>query len=81
LTPRWNIALSASYYEYESVENDTTDEDEVRLDGSITYHLSPWANLSLNYSFLDHEDNIVSTESYQNNIVLLKLDLNYEKRL
>jgi polysaccharide biosynthesis protein VpsM len=81
LTPRWNITLSGSYNKYESVENDTTDEDVVRLGGSITYSLSPWANLSLNYSFSDHEDNIVDTASYQNNIVLLRIDLSYDKRL
>ena len=81
LTPKWNISLSAYYKEYETVETDTTDTDSVGLNGSITYRLSPWANLVLNYSFIDYEDNIVGTESYQNNIVSLRLDLNYAKRL
>lgn len=81
LTPRWDISLSVSYNKDESVETDTTDADVARFGGSITYRLSPWANLVLNYSFLDYEDNISDTRSYKNNIVLIKLDLSHTSRL
>jgi hypothetical protein len=78
LSPDWNVSLTSSYFTYESLETDTTDEDELRISAEISYRVAAWANLALSYSYTDFEDNNESTGSYENNVVLLRLNLSHQ---
>ncbi len=81
ISARWNISFSASYNEYETIDTDTTDANTIAVGGGITYRISSFANMNVNYRYSDYEDNSVGANSYQNHIVILRLNLAYSQRL
>jgi Putative beta-barrel porin 2 len=79
---RLNGSVYASYNKYKSLSGQATDTDDesINAGASLSYTLTPWASLSLAYSYINFNDKIDNVNDYTNNIVALAIRLNYSTR-
>jgi hypothetical protein len=76
-TNKFAASLSTSYGNYKSIETNETDTDEMTFTTSLTYRLRPWATLALSYNYVKSYDKKDDANAYDNNRVLLTLNLSY----
>ena len=81
LAEKWTGSLTAAYTKYKSTEPPDVEIDETAFGADLRYSFRPWATLMLSYYYLNHNDKVLNTADYHNNIVLLTLRLAYSKRL
>lgn len=82
VTAYLDATVSGSYGHYKALGGSGTDQDRVDMSGSagLSYRLSPWASLTVAYTYVNSDDKVDKSGSYTNQVIAAGIRLSRQAR-